>query len=151
MGDSAGMITTRPAIEMDLPFVEGVFLQAMRDHITATRGSWNETMERSQFREQLRLDHTRIIELDGTSVGFFMVLERAEDLELHTICIAPQYQRRGLGTRVIRQIIADADDQRRSVQLSVLKANTEARSLYERLGFVVTGETTHHYHMRLVS
>jgi ribosomal protein S18 acetylase RimI-like enzyme len=145
------MPSTRPATDKELFFLEDVFLRSMRSHITATRGSWDEAKERKQFREQLQLDHTRIIEHDGNPVGFFMNLAHAQSLELHTFCIAPEYQGRGIGTAIIRQIIGNAKRQGREVLLSVLKPNAGARALYERLGFMVTAETSHHYQMRLVS
>jgi ribosomal protein S18 acetylase RimI-like enzyme len=150
-GYSPNMLTTRPATDSELPFLEDIFLRAMRVHITATRGSWDEAKERNQFHEQLQLEHTSVIEHGGVSVGFFMTFERGPYVELHTLCIAPEHQGRSIGTTVIRQITSDAQDQRREVRLSVLKSNTGARLLYERLGFMVTGETAHHYQMRLVS
>jgi ribosomal protein S18 acetylase RimI-like enzyme len=145
------MLDTRPGTSADLPLLEDIFLRAMAGHITDARGFWDEATERKQFSEQLQLEHTRIIEGDGEPIGFLMVLEHEHDLELHTICIAPEHQSRGIGTAVIRQLLSDAQKQEREVFLSVLKPNTAARALYERLGFVVTGETRHHFQMRLVS
>jgi ribosomal protein S18 acetylase RimI-like enzyme len=122
----------------------------MRIHITAARGFWDEPKERAQFREQLRLDRTRIIERSGVDVGFFMTGEWDDYIELHTLCIAPEHQRQGIGTEITRQVIGESRASRRGVVLSVLKANTAARSLYERLGFAVIEESSHHYRMRLV-
>jgi ribosomal protein S18 acetylase RimI-like enzyme len=48
-------------------------------------------------------------------------------------------------------LLNDARARKRGVILSVLKTNTSARSLYERLGFVVTEETANHCHLRLVT
>ena len=143
------MLNTRPATDIDVPFLEDVFLRAMRVHIEATRGFWHEPKEREQFREQLQLHHTRIVEHGGIPIGFFMTLEREGHVELHTLCIAPEQQGRGIGTAAILEIVSDARDQGREVVLSVLKSNRAARSLYERLGFVVTGETVDHYQLRL--
>jgi ribosomal protein S18 acetylase RimI-like enzyme len=142
------MLTTRQATDVDLRFLSDVFLRAMQAHIAAARGYWDEEKERLQFHEQLRLRDTQIIVHDGIDVGFFMTTESGADTELHTICIAPEYQRRGIGSAITRQIISDARAQRRGVVLSVLKANTSARSLYERLGFAVSEESSHHYRMR---
>jgi ribosomal protein S18 acetylase RimI-like enzyme len=139
----------RHATGDDVAFMTDVFLRAMRVHITAARGYWDEVKERTQFREQLQLQHTRIIEHEGVHVGFFMAVEREQDTELHTLCITPEHQGRGLGTTVTRQLIDDARVRKRSVVLSVLKANMAARSFYERLGFVLTDESTYHYRMRL--
>ncbi len=42
----------------------------------------------------------------------------------------------------LRRLLAEAEEQRAQVQLSVLCANP-ARRLYERLGFVAVGEKEH--------
>jgi ribosomal protein S18 acetylase RimI-like enzyme len=143
--------TTREATEDDADFLDDVFLRAMRTHITAARGYWDEAKERAQFREQLQFQHTRIIEHEGVGVGFVMALDRGQDIELHTLCIAPEHQGHGLGSAAARKVLDDAFARRCGVVLSVLKANSAARTFYERLGFVVTDESTHHYRMRLVS
>jgi ribosomal protein S18 acetylase RimI-like enzyme len=99
------MLTTRQASEDDGTFLEEVFLRAMRVHITEARGSWHEAKERTQFREQIQLDHTQIIENDGLGVGFLMTLEHGSDLTLHTVCILPESQGRGFGTAIIREVL----------------------------------------------
>jgi ribosomal protein S18 acetylase RimI-like enzyme len=148
---AAPSLTTRQATDDDVAFLEEVFLLAMCAPITAARESWDEAKERTQFREQLQLHHTQIVENDGMSVGFLMIVERGHDIQLHTICIAPQNQGCGFGTAIIRELLDDASARKRGVIVSVLKANPAARSLYERLGFVVTEESSHHHHMRLIS
>jgi ribosomal protein S18 acetylase RimI-like enzyme len=144
------MLTTRRATEEDLAFLANVFLRAMRVHITAARGFWDESQERSQFQQQLRLESTRIIVRNGVDVGFFMTAPCGQDIELHTICVTPDHQRQGIGTTITRQVIDEARSQKRGIVVSVLKANTGARCLYERLGFVVSDESSRHYRMRLV-
>ncbi len=62
------------------------------------------------------------------------------DAFLANIEILPDYQGRGLGAAIIHGIIAEADAHHLPVRLQVLKINP-ARRLYERLGFVITGET----------
>lgn len=71
-------------------------------------------------------------------------------LWIHTICIAPEHQRKGIGTEVIRSIVAEAINQTLPIRLSVLKVNP-ARALYERLGFKVIGESTYHLQMQFQS
>jgi ribosomal protein S18 acetylase RimI-like enzyme len=144
------MVTTRQATDDDLPFLADVFLRSMRVAITCARGFWDEAKERTQFHEQLQLPHTLVIEHKGASVGFLMTLERGEDIELHTLCVTPEHQGRGLGSTVTRQLLDDARRRKCGVVLAVLKANSAARSLYERLGFAVTEESVHHCRMRLV-
>lgn len=144
-------LSTRDATAEDLAFLVDVFSRAMRVHITAARGFWNEAKEGKQFYEHLQLQSTRIIEQDGAGVGFFMTLRNGGDIELHTLCIAPEHQRQGLDAVITRQVIDEARQQGCGVVLSVLKANRPARSFYERLGFVVTEESAYHFRMRLAS
>jgi ribosomal protein S18 acetylase RimI-like enzyme len=142
------MLTVRQAGHEDIPFLTDVFLRAMCNHIVAARGYWDEAKEQSHFLEQLQLQHTQIVECEGTGVGFYMALDIDQDFEIHTLCIAPEHQRYGLGTAITMQLVEDAHARKRDVVLSVLKVNTAALSFYNRLGFVITEESAHHYRMR---
>jgi ribosomal protein S18 acetylase RimI-like enzyme len=148
-GPTAISIVLYQATTDDVPFLTNVFLRAMQLHITAARGQWNELRERSQFLDQLSLHSTSIIRHDGTPVGFLTAIEHPQHVELHTLCIAPEHQNRGLGTTITQQLIADARSQKRGVILSVLKSNSRARLFYERLGFAHASESVHHIHMHV--
>jgi len=56
-------------------------------------------------------------------------------------------QRQGIGTEVMRRLIAEASPTGRAVELAVVKINPALR-LYERLGFRVTHEDDHKFYMR---
>ena len=140
---------TREASEADIDLVSDIFLRAMRPYIAAARGGWDPVSEKGQFRRQLQLGATQIIVENDAAVGFFMTSDQGQEVELHTLCISPEHQRQGFGTAVISQILADARKRKRGVVLSVLKTNVDARSLYQQFGFVIIGETAHHYRMKL--
>ena len=75
----------------------------------------------------------RLCSLDGRDVGV-LCLEREEGgLFLANIEILPPFQNRGIGTRIIEDILASARRDCLPVRLQVLKVNP-ARRLYERLG-----------------
>jgi ribosomal protein S18 acetylase RimI-like enzyme len=80
-------------------------------------------------------------------VGVLQVKRTEAEVVLQNIRIAPAWQRRGLGTAIIQDILGEARYDGLPVALRVLKVNP-ARRLYERLGFAVTGETPTHYKMR---
>jgi len=61
--------------------------------------------------------------------------------------VVPAQQRRGIGTRVLRMLIDEWTPTGRPVVLGVLK-NNPARRLYDRLRFIVTGETEMKFMMR---
>jgi ribosomal protein S18 acetylase RimI-like enzyme len=148
---AADDIATRQATPADQPFLLNCFLRSMRETITACRGQWDEVREREQFEHQLVLETTHVIQLDGVDVGFLMLVEEPATLQLHTLCVVPDYQGRGIGSQVTRNVISEGQRRRRRVILSVLTSNIRAAALYERLGFRVVGESEHHRYMEHVA
>jgi ribosomal protein S18 acetylase RimI-like enzyme len=140
-------IELRHATADDIAFLWDVFRLSMRDYITQARGEWNEQREESQFRHQLDLTTTQVIRTNNLAVGFIMAPMKDGARWIHTICIAPEHQNRGIGTEVIRLVIAESEKQEMELFLSVLKVNP-ARRLYERLGFRVIEEAKHHLRMQ---
>jgi len=141
-------IGMRPATVDDLEFLVDVFLSAGREMITASRGSWDAARERAQFEQQLDLSSTSVIQNGSVDGGVIMIVTKDEDVELHTICVLPEYQSLRIGSRITNEVVRSAAESGRGVVLSVLKENKRARALYERLGFVVVGVSKHHHHMR---
>jgi len=68
-------------------------------------------------------------------------------LTIVEIQIAPEFQGRGIGTEVLRDIIEIGRENRLKVALGVLKVNEKAERLYEKLGFKIIGETNTHFLM----
>ena len=101
-------------------------------------------------RSEKLLDTLReeIIEAGGERAGFLMLAEEPTTLQIHTLCVAREYQGLGIGSRVTMDVVQCGDRLRRAVILSVLKVNVRAATLYKRLGFVFVDESEHHYHMR---
>lgn len=131
----------------DVKFFWDVFRVSMKDYITQTRGEWNEQREEAQFRNQLDLSAAQVIRSNDLEVGFIMAPIKGGARWIHTICIVPEHQNKGIGAEVVRSIIAEAETQNMPLYLSVLKVNP-ARRLYERLGFAVIEETEHHFRMK---
>ena len=140
-------IKLRQARLADTKFLWDAFRASMKDYITQTRGEWNEQREESQFRNQLDLSAAQVIRSNDLAVGFIIAPIKDSARWIHTICIVPEHQRKGIGTEVLRRAVAQAREQKISLYLSVLKVNP-ARRLYERLGFGVIEETKHHFRMK---
>lgn len=108
---------------------------------------WDEAWQEHYFQEHFDLAKRQIIRYGGVDVGVFSVEEQEDSLFLALIALLPQYQCRGIGTTLIRRLQRRAKEDGVPVTLQVLRVN-RARALYERLGFVLTGETETHYRMR---
>lgn len=72
-------------------------------------------------------------------IGRIVIHRAADEIRVVDLALVPNYRRRGIGSEFLQQLLAEARQAGKPVQLSVLKTNPAAR-LYERLGFKQTGE-----------
>jgi GNAT superfamily N-acetyltransferase len=68
-------------------------------------------------------------------------------INLGSFYVMHDMQRRGIGTQVLRTLLAHAADQSKAITLAVVKINP-ARHFYERNGFRITHEDKHKFYMR---
>jgi ribosomal protein S18 acetylase RimI-like enzyme len=133
-------VTLRAATAADRPFIERVYFQTQRRLITELFGWRGDDYERAKFCEFYpNNEGMQIIVAEARDVGWLLVHRSATEVELDGIYIEERSQRVGIGTFLIRDLIAQAAASRLPLRLSTAKINP-ARTLYERLGFVVTSE-----------
>lgn len=144
--DEAMGITLRPATGDDLPFARGLYLDSMREVSQRIGFAWDEARQTTGFNAGFVVAEVSLIGLDGQDVGWMQVGEGESELLLKQFFVHPKYQRRGIGTGVLRDLIARARRERKALALGVVKGNS-ARSLYERHGFRVTGEDNYKVYM----
>jgi len=94
-----------------------------------------------------RFECAELLLQDGVPAGLLKVARDGSDWQIIQIQLIPELQGRGLGAELLSEVIAEAVAAEATLRLSVLKANP-ARALYERLGFVVEGESDNQYNMR---
>jgi RimJ/RimL family protein N-acetyltransferase len=150
-------VTLRPATEADADFLIDAAMTATED-----QGRFPADLDRAEYRagfrewtlEQVRGEvpdsTTSVVAAYGVDVGRLRVVRTDGLVELAGLQLLPAHQGRGLGTRVIRDLMAEAAASGRGFGLSVEKDNSRARALYERLGLVVVGEDGDEHMMRLV-
>ncbi len=140
-------VDVREAREDDREFLWNLKVAAMRPYVEVVYG-WDEQVQHGFFDRGFRPERIRIVRLEGEDVGVFELEERAGGHFLARIEILPRFQGRGIGTVVMEGLMRDARATAKPFRLQVLKINP-ARRLYERLGFVATGETETHVRMEL--
>lgn len=143
------MYRYRPATDEDDAFVYALHRAALGDAIEATWGPWDDTVQRRFHEQWFSPDRLQIVLVDGEEAGLVDAQLDAPVFYISRIEILPRFQGRGLGSRILQDLLASA---RRhgatAAELHVLQAN-RARSLYERLGFTVTADEHPKYRMRL--
>lgn len=137
LGAAATPPILRSAVPSDQPFAEHLYLEVMRPLLVAL-GHWDGPAVIRRFREGYRQEEVRIVLEGHAPIGWLQVTEQPNALMLSQIHLVPAARCRGIGTALLRELLARADHEGRSVTLWVLK-NNPARSLYERLGFRLVG------------
>src|SRR6266508_3833620 len=138
------MYDLRKAGEADFQFLYELHEATMRDYVEATWG-WDDQFQLTHFRQNFLPEQLSIVVVDGVDSGVIAVESRPADVFLGAIKLHPRIQRRGIGAALVRRVVAEAEARHVPVRLNVLKVDVGARRLYQRLGFVVVGETETHY------
>jgi GNAT superfamily N-acetyltransferase len=139
-------IELRPSVATDREFLFAVHCRALRDHVAAAYGRWDDAEQRAMFDRGFVPGRDQIVHYGGADAGFVRTADDGNAVFIGLIELLPEFQRRGIGTALIQRIISEAHARGRPVRLQVFTMNP-ARRLYERLGFLLTGATRTHLQM----
>lgn len=123
-------VQLRPATHEDVDWLEFLYESAMRPHVERA-GAWDPELFRGSFDP----DITMVVEVDGVESGMLEVEHQPGAVVLRDIQLDPMVQGRGVGTALVRGVMAQGRARGVPVRLRVLAGNP-ARRLYARLGFV---------------
>jgi ribosomal protein S18 acetylase RimI-like enzyme len=143
-------IVLEPCTASDADFAFRVTEETIRTYVEQAFGSWDVGVQRRRCDESFDPTTYRVIVVDGVRAGILAVEDRPFEIFLSKIFLLPTFQRRGIGSLLIRELIESAEASRKPMRLRVLRVNP-ARFLYERLGFHVTHSTPDHEYMEYPS
>ncbi|AEW99565.1 GNAT family N-acetyltransferase [Streptantibioticus cattleyicolor] len=128
----------RPASGADAEAVAEVRAVVLRADLERL-GRYDERRVRQRLRDGFAPEHTWVIETGGAFAGC-VALRPAEDAHwLEHFYLAPRLHGNGIGTAVLRSLLARCDRDATVVRLNVLRGSP-ARRLYERHGFALETE-----------
>ena len=114
MTEPAGQaLELRPAAESDFETVFAITMATMRAYVEATWGIWDEAEHRSRIRDSFEPSTHRLVHVDGQLAGLLAVKVHAEHVQLVKLFLLASFQGRGIGTRLVRQVMAQAAAQER--------------------------------------
>jgi ribosomal protein S18 acetylase RimI-like enzyme len=146
MGNS---IKLRPGTAADYAFALDLYLSTMKPY-TEELVVWDEQKQIASFARQWKLEDVRVICVNGLAIGWLQAVEAPSEIVLQQFFVAPDRQRMGIGTEVLKGLLAGWKPTGKPVLLSVLK-NNPVRRLYERFGFSVVSEEGVKLQMKLSS
>lgn len=141
-------ITLRPAQADDEDFLFELYCDTRADEMAAWgwEAAQREAFLRMQFRAQQqhyqRLAtpaERQIVSRDARPIGWIATVQEQQTLRLADIALLAAERNQGIGTALIREVLAAAARIGALVQLQVLRHNRAIR-LYQRLGFTIVGD-----------
>ncbi len=137
------LLALTPASEDDFEALLALRMAAMRESLQRL-GRFDPQRARERLSRAFEPGHTRHILLDGDAVGFVVLLPvppvDPDHLVLDHLYIAPQAQRRGVGSWVMSQVLDEADLLGLPVRVMALKLS-DANAFYLHHGFALQHES----------
>jgi ribosomal protein S18 acetylase RimI-like enzyme len=141
-------VALRPAATADRAFLRQVYGSTRADELALL--PWTDDQKADFVGHQFEAQdaHYRkhyhdaafdVIEVDGEPAGRLYVHRGRHEIRIVDIALLPGFRGRGLGTRLLGGLVAEADEGGRKLSIHV-EMNNPARRLYERLGFRPAGE-----------
>lgn len=139
-------VRLRPVTDADRPFLLELYAGVRAPELALV--PWDEATKRAFVAQQFAAQdaHYRahypgatldVIEVGGAPAGRLYVHRGEHDVRIMDIALAPEHRGRGIGTALLRALIAEAGARTLSIHV---EAGNPARRLYERLGFRPAGE-----------
>lgn len=130
-------LALRPALQQDFEYCRRLYFAEMKWIIEELH--LDQAAQEVSFQQQWDRTQVRIIVFDDVDIGWLQTVMQAHELFIAQMFVDRPFQRKGIGTEVMKRLIGEATQLNRKVRLSVVKINP-ARRLYERMGFRVTHE-----------
>src|SRR5215510_12650417 len=149
-------VSTRPVTDADQEFLIGVYASTRAEELAQV--PWDESQKdvfiRWQFGLQRQEYDTRfpdaryeVILVDGVPAGRIWVGTDDTQIRLLDIALLPEFQNRGAGAYLLRQLIDEAKRAQKPLRHMVFMLNENAHRFYERLGFVEIEDVGGYKHM----
>jgi GNAT superfamily N-acetyltransferase len=149
-------VTVRPVTKEDDPFLLELYGTTRADELGQVEWAegqkeifvrWQFDLQRREYDARFPDARYQLILIDGQPAGRIWIGEDEEQIRLLDIALLPQFQKRGAGTLLLRELMKEAANARKLLRHMVFVLNNDAHRFYERLGFVVVEDLGAYKHM----
>lgn len=150
------VVALRPVTDADQEFLIGVYAGSRAAELA--QADWDDSQKDAFIRWQYEMQKQEydarypdarydVILVDGVPAGRIWVGEDDTQIRLLDIAIKPEFQNRGVGTYLLRQLIDEAARSKKALRHMVFVLNENASRFYERLGFKTIEDVGGYLHM----
>lgn len=139
----ASRASLRPETAADRDFLFSVF--ASTRELEMSLVDWDASLKDAFLRQQFAAQHSHyhkhyadadfsIVECEGRPAGRLCVHRQPDAIRIVDIALLPEFRGKGLGTRLVEDVLDEGEVSQAAVTIHVEKHNP-AQALYRRLGF----------------
>ena len=155
MSNSVG-VSLRPVNDADQEFLIGIYATTRAAELAQV--DWDESQKDAFVRWQFEMQKQdydarypdaryEIILVDGVPAGRIWVGIDEKQIRLLDIALLTEFQNRGVGTQLLRQLMDEATRTNKPLRHMVFVLNDNAYQFYERLGFKTIDDVGGYKHM----
>ena len=134
----------RPISASDLPFLQQLYATTRTDIQTFT--GWTQQQKDLLIQQQFQAQHLHyqqhyknatfdLVRFKKSAIGRLYIDRQERDIRIVDIALLPKYHGQGIGTFLLKNVLAEGKETGKVVSLHV-RWDNPALKLYERLGFV---------------
>ena len=149
-------VSLRPVTDADQEFLVGVYASTRAAELSQV--NWDESQKDAFVRWQFALQRQEydrrypdaryeVILVDDQPAGRIWIGTDDTQIRLLDIALLTEFQNRGVGAYLLRQLIEEAKRAQKPLRHMVFMLNDNAHRFYERLGFVTIEDVGGYKHM----
>lgn len=132
----------------EIQFIYNLKKEVYKKYVEKYFKEWNEDNQKKLFNRFMKENSKNIvlIYLKDKLVGFYNGKQSDDNIfEICNICISPQYQNKGIGSTILKELLFEHQNQ--NITLQCFKSNPVI-SLYKKFGFKIIEDNDTHVKMK---
>ena len=155
MSDSVD-VSLRPVTDADQEFLIGVYANSRAAELAQVDWDdsqkdafirWQYAMQKQEYETRYPSARYDVILVDGAPAGRIWIGTDDTQIRLLDIALLTEFQNRGVGTYLLRQLMDEATRVNKPLRHMVFMLNDNANRLYQRLGFKTIEDVGGYLHM----
>jgi len=149
-------VSLRPVTDADQEFLVGVYASTRAAELAQVDWDesqkdafirWQYAMQKQEYEARYPNARYELILVDDQPAGRIWVGTDDTQIRLLDIALLTEFQNRGVGAYLLRQLIDEAKRAQKPLRHMVFMLNDNANRFYERLGFVTIEDVGGYKHM----
>lgn len=135
------------ATRKDLNFLYNLKKKTLKQYIDGLWG-WDNNFQRKNLLKHFNSNRISIILFATKKIGCLILRKSKNWIIVELIALKPEFQCKGIGTFIMKNVISQSQKENKPIFLQVLKVNKRAIEFYLKLGFLQTSESETGFNMQ---